>query len=108
MFERKREQEIVIEKNIEEVHEAVIKAVQNIKWFKLKAEDRATHTIDINVSVSLFAWGERMTVVLTDLGENKTQVKASSRSKLGTEVVAGSRNEKNVAKLIEEINKVLS
>jgi hypothetical protein len=103
MFHQNQKQDVIVNYNIDKVYWALLQAVEALSGFKLKNENRVTHTITINVSVSWFSWGELMDVSLADLGDNKTQINVSSGSKLGTEIVANSKNRKNIDKLMNSM-----
>jgi len=96
--------ELVAAHNIEETIEIVLKAVSDIKSFKVKKVDSEEHIIYVNVRMSMFSWGERLTVYLNKMDDNKTQLSFNSKSKLGTEIAANSKNKKNIEKLINAIN----
>ena len=57
--------------------------------------------------MSMFSWGERLTVYLNKMDDNKTQLSFNSKSKLGTEIAANSKNKKNIEKLINAINQYI-
>ena len=107
MFNKEQHQDIVVNYNIETVYDAVLNAVAGLSGFKVLNENRATHVININVSLSMFSWGETMTVSLNPLSEMQTQVFISSNSKLGTEIAGKSKNRKNVEKLVNALNSIL-
>ncbi len=97
--------ELTVAFNMEKATEVVLKAVNDIKSFKVTRVDSEEHIIYINVRMSMFSYGEKLTVYLKEIDENKTQLSFNSRSKLGTEFVANSKNKKNIERLIEAINK---
>ncbi len=99
--------ELVAAHNIEETIEIVLKAVSDIKSFKVKKVDSEEHIIYVNVRMSMFSWGERLTVYLNKMDDNKTQLSFNSKSKLGTEIAANSKNKKNIEKLINAINQYI-
>ena len=108
MFNKDKKEEIVLDYNIEKVKDAVIKAADKISSFKLRKIDETTHKIIIAVRLSFTTWGELMSVILNDLGEDKTQVIIESKSNLGTEIGASKKNLKNIEILIEEMKNCLA
>lgn len=88
------------------VYNAVIYAAQSIKY-KIKSADPNTHTIVIDVGMSLLTWGERMTVNLYQIEGGRTSVIFNSKSNLGTEIAANSKNKKNIEKLVNAIPQFL-
>lgn len=99
--------ELVIAHNMEEATEIVLKAINDVKSFKVKRVDREEHIIYANVRMSMFSYGEKLTVYLNKMDDNKTQLSFNSRSKLGTEIAANSKNKKNIEKLINAINQYI-
>lgn len=99
--------EYVVNHNMEETTEIVLKAIKDIKSFKVKKVDSEEHIIYVNVRMSMFSYGEKVTVYLSKRDENKTTLTFNSRSKLGTEIVAQSKNRKNIENLINAINKYI-
>lgn len=107
MFHQDQKQAVVVNYNIDKVFDAVIKAAESLSGFSVKNSNRLTHSISINVGMSLFSWGEQMTVSLNDLAENKTEIAFSSGSKLGTEFAANSKNRKNIDNLMNAMSNYL-
>lgn len=97
--------ELVVAHDIEKTTEIVLKAIDEIKAFKVKEIDSEEHIIYVNVRISMFSYGEKLTVYLKKLDENKTQLSFNSKSKLGTEIAANSKNRKNIENLIRAINR---
>lgn len=99
--------ELIVAHNMEKTTEIVLKAIQDIKSFKVKEIDSEEHIIYVNVRMSMFSYGERLTVYLKKIDENKTQLSFNSKSKLGTEIAANSKNRKNIENLIHAINQYI-
>lgn len=99
--------ELVITHNMEKTTEIVLKAIHDVKSFKIKKVDSEENIIYVNVRMSMFSWGERLTVYLNKMDDNKTQLSFNSKSKLGTEIAANSKNKKNIEKLINAINQYI-
>ena len=54
----------------------------------------------------MFSYGEKITVCFSKMDENKTILRFNSRSKLGTEIAAQSKNRKNIEeKKTEKLSK---
>lgn len=96
--------ELVIAYNMEKATEIVLKAIHDVKSFKVKKVDLEEHIIYVNVRMSMFSYGEKLTVYLNKIDDNKTQLSFNSKSKLGTEIAANSKNKKNIQLLINAIN----
>lgn len=96
--------ELVIAYDMEKAIEIVLKAIHDVKSFKVKKVDSEEHVIYVNVRMSMFSYGERLTVYLNKMGDNKTQLSFNSKSKLGTEIAANSKNKKNIQMIINAIN----
>lgn len=91
---------------IDAVFDAVLKAAGDMKY-TVSASDRLYHTVTLQVPVSLFSWGEKMTVNLYTIADGRTSVIVTSKSNLGTEIAAASKNKKNIEKLIQAMQKYL-
>jgi len=102
------EHEIVVSYNIEKVYDAVLQAVDSLSKFSVKSENRVAHVINISVGVSMFSWGESMSVTLKDLSDSQTEIRFTSGSKLGTEIAAGSKNKKNIETLMNAMTSFLA
>ncbi len=96
--------ELIITYNMEKATEIVLKAIDDVKSFKVKKVDSEEHIIYVNVRMSMFSYGEILTVYLNRMDDNKTVLSFNSRSKLGTEIAANSKNKKNIEMLINAIN----
>ena len=64
--------ELVITHNMEETTEIVLKAIHDVKPFKVKRVDSEEHMIYVNVRMSMFSYGEILTVHLNRMDDNKT------------------------------------
>ena len=95
--------EFTINHNIEDAFNIVLKAIEETRSFKVADTDANEYIIRVNVGMSMFSWGEKMTIWLEKIGEEKTIIYFDSRSKLGTEIVANSKNKQNIQKLINVI-----
>ena len=84
------------------VYNAVIFAAQSL-YYKIESADPSTLTICLSVSISFFTWGEKMTVKLYPIEGGRTSVIFTSKSNLGTEIAAKSKNKKNIQQLINAI-----
>ena len=93
-------QNLELNYSIDEVYEALIKGITSIKSFKLKSADHEHYFINVGVKMSMMSWGENLTVTLIKKADKKTEALFVSQSKLGTEIVAGSKNQQNISKLI--------
>ncbi len=100
------ESNIIYSQPIDAVFDAVVLAAQSLKY-NVKLADRASHTVTINIGMSMFTWGEVMTVSLFTINDGRTSVIFSCKSKLGTEIAANSKNKKNISKLTEAMQNFL-
>ena len=107
MFHQDQKQCVVVNYSLEKVFDAILKGAESLSGFSVKSSNRVTHSVSINVGMSLFSWGEKMTVSLKDLAEDKTEIVFSSGSKLGTEFVSNTKNRKNIDNLINAMSRYL-
>lgn len=108
MFHQDQKQGVVVNYNIDKVFDAVVKAAESLSGFTVKNANKLTHSISINVGMSLFSWGEQMTVSLNDVSEHKTEIMFSSGSKLGMEYAANTKNRKNIDQLMNAMSNYLT
>lgn len=107
MFKQDKSQSIVVNYNIDTVYDAIIKGVDRLSNMSVRNANKITHSVTINVSMSLFSWGEQMTVSLNDISDDKTEILISSGSKLGTEIAANTKNRKNINELMDAMSMYL-
>jgi hypothetical protein len=107
MFGAARTNNVVVNYNIDTVYDALLRAIPTISGFKVKDESRMAHRISVGIGASLFSWGELMAISLSEVGENKTGIEFSSQSKLGTEIAANSKNQKNIDNIIKALERTL-
>lgn len=88
------------------VFDAVFRAAQ-MCGFRVENADRYNYMIYISKGLSLWTWGERLTVAMGVIPDGRTGVTIVSQSKLGTEIAARRQNRKNVEKLVNMINQTL-
>ena len=84
MFHQDQKQCVVVDYSLEKMFDAILNGAESLSGFSVKSSNRVTHSVSINVGLSLFSWGEQMTVSLKDLAEDKTEIVFFSGSKLGT------------------------
>ena len=107
MFHQDQTRGVVVNYNIDKVYDAVLKGVEGLSGFTVKNNNRITHSITINVGMSLFSWGEQMNVSMIEISDNKTEIQFNSGSKLGTEFAANSKNRKNIDAVMNAMSKYL-
>lgn len=103
-------QAVIIDYNWEKVFYAIEKAIPNIKGMKIDKINKITKTITLKAGVSMFSWGENLTVSLNPLEEEKTSVSIISTPKTGV-MLGGAfdlgKNRKNINLILEEMSKYL-
>ena len=107
MFHKDQTLGVVVNYNIDKVYDAVLKGANELSGFTVKNDNRITHSITINVGMSLFSWGEQMNVSMMEISDEKTEIQFNSGSKIGTEFVANSKNRKNIDTLMNAMSNYL-
>lgn len=107
MFRSEQIQTVVVDYDINTAYDAIVKGVATLKDFTIKSADKDTHSICIDVGLSLWSYGEQITVSFNNTSDTKTEVKFVSCSKLGAEITAKSKNRQNIDALIDAMNKQL-
>ena len=87
---------------VEQVYTAIVYAAQSLRY-NVRVADAVTHSIQISFAMSLFSYGETMTISCYGIEGGRTSVMFNSKSNLGTEIGARSKNKKNTEKLIAVI-----
>ena len=72
--------------------------------FKVNTEDRLIGRITATTGMSLFSWGENVTVLVEKVDEKTTLVSIESSLKLGINVAGAHRHAKNFNALIEALS----
>lgn len=65
--------------------------------------DPAVGVIEANVSVSLFSWGEKLSISVTPK-DGGSSVSVESKSRLPVVLLDWGKNKRNVTKLLEQLN----
>jgi hypothetical protein len=68
--------------------------------FKLKSQDKVIGRITASTGVSLFSWGENLTIVVEKIDDRSTLVGIESGLKVGINLAGVHRHAKNFDKLI--------
>lgn len=87
----------------DEVFDGLVAVIPDI-GFSLKSQDRVIGRITATTGVSLFSWGENLTIVAEKIDEKNTLVGLESALKLGMNVAGAHRHAKNFDKLIEALS----
>ena len=97
----------------EHAFDAIINAIKNMKKTKIKSANKVLGRIVIKTGMSLFSWGELLTVTLEAI-DGKTKIEVISENKtfigtqgIGSQVTIGRKNKKNIDKLFNAISKCI-
>lgn len=88
------------------VFEKTQKAIEGA-GMKVKSADPLMGRIIASVGMSLFSWGEDVTVVVEKINDEQSLVKIESSLKIGINVTGASKHQKNFNKIIAELSKLL-
>ena len=70
----------------------------------LKSQDRIIGRIVASTGISLFSWGENLTIVVEKVDDSNTLVAIESALKVGLNVAGAHRHAKNFNRLIEALS----
>lgn len=70
----------------------------------VKSKDKVIGRVTASTGMSLFSWGENLTIVLQREGEGSTIVGIDSSLKLGTNIAGAHRHHKNFEKIISALS----
>lgn len=103
-------QDIVLDYPWESVFNAIETAIPKLKGMQISNVNKITKTISAKAGVSLFSWGENITITLIPIEDNKTKVSILSTPKTGI-MFGGAmdmgKNLKNINTIINEATKYL-
>ena len=88
------------------VFDAVVASVDDV-GFSLKSEDRVIGRVVASTGMSLFSWGENVTVVVEKVSDASTLVAIDSSLKVGVNLAGNHRHTANFEKLIAATSKRL-
>ncbi len=87
----------------DDVFDAVVAVIPTI-GFKLKSQDRVIGRITASTGMSLFSWGENLTIVVEKVEDRSTLVAIGSALKVSINVTGRHRHAKNFNRLIEALS----
>lgn len=92
---------IVVDFDRQTTWDAMLKALEKAKRGSIKVEsvNKTTGHILINIGVSLFSWGENVTININPIDEKQTEVTLTSGSKFA--LIDWGKNKKNITNLVE-------
>lgn len=89
------------------VYEALIKAVPTI-GFKLGKYDKSIGCITASIGMSLFSWGENVSIIIDKIDDNSTLVSIKSKLKVSINIAASHRHQKHFNEIVMATNKYLN
>ena len=89
---------------IDLMHKACINAINKNKRFSLVADDTSTGEIKARVGISLWSWGENVTISLNAESDTDTSLVISSNPVFKLTLVDYGKNRRNINTLLAAIN----
>jgi hypothetical protein len=100
---------VAVDYSKEEVLSAIEQAVPGIAGMRLERVDRITGHVVVKTGVSLFSWGENISLSVVEMSPSKSRISIISSPKTG--VIGGAfdmgKNRRNIEKIIETISEAL-
>jgi hypothetical protein len=90
----------------DDVFDGVVAAIPDI-GFSMKSHDRLIGRVTASTGMSLFSWGENVTIIIEKIDERSTLVGIESALKVGMNVAGVHRHAKNFDRLIESVSSCL-
>ncbi len=90
----------------EAVFDGIVTVIPNL-GMTVKSQDKVIGRITASTGMSLFSWGENLTIVVDRIDENSTLVGIESALKVGVNTAGNHRHMKNFNKLIETLSQML-
>jgi hypothetical protein len=108
-LDRKGTIEYLYPKN--EVYNALLEAISNIKGFKIEKKDESGGKVLVKAGVSIWSWGENIPISVIEIWSGRTRVEIVSTPKTGI-LFGGAldfgKNKENIELIINETSKILS
>lgn len=73
----------------------------------LKSNDKVIGRITASAGMSLFSWGENLTIIVEKIEDNSTLVAIESALKMGANLTGAHRHQKNFEKIISSLSQYL-
>lgn len=90
----------------DEVYDGLVKVLRQQK-FKIKNEDRVIGRVTASAGMSLFSWGENLSLSIQRVDEGNTILSIDSSLKFGGNFTGGHRHRANFDKIIMALSKQL-
>jgi hypothetical protein len=87
----------------DDVFDGIIAVIPAI-GLKLKSQDRVLGRITASAGVSVFSWGENLTIIIEKVDDKNTTVAIESSLKVGLNVAGAHRHAKNFNRIIEALS----
>ena len=92
--------------NYDAVFKGIIEVIPDI-GMSVKSQDKVIGRITASTGMSLFSWGENLTIVVEGVDEKSTIVGIESGLKVGLNIAGNHRHMKNFNKIIEALSRNL-
>ena len=93
------------------VFNAILQAIPTVKGMKVDNADKLQGRIVVKAGLSLMSWGENIPILLSEIAENRTQVKITSTPKTGI-LFGGAfdlgKNRENIEQILSATSRILS
>jgi hypothetical protein len=90
----------------EAVFDGLAKVIPSV-GMSLKSQDKVIGRLTASAGMSLFSWGENMTIVVEKIDENSTMIGIESALKVGINLAGAHRHQKNFNKIIAALSQHL-
>jgi len=90
----------------EAVFDSTLQAITNC-GMKVKSTDKVIGRITASVGMSLFSYGENITVIIESINDTTTSVGMESALKIGFNLAGAGKHQKNFDKVIAETSRLL-
>lgn len=87
----------------DDVFDGLVAVIPSV-GLKPKSQDRVIGRITASTGMSLFSWGENITIVVEKIDDSNTLVGIESALKVGINVAGAHRHAKNFNRLIEALS----
>ncbi|TCW00385.1 hypothetical protein [Biostraticola tofi] len=74
---------------------------------KIKNQDEILRRLTVSVGMSLFSWGENMTIVVTDVDDKSSIISIDSSLKFSPNIAGMHKHQKNFDKIIYSLSALL-
>ena len=88
------------------VYEKLLEAIHRV-GMSIKQKDEMLKRVSVSTGMSMFSWGENVSIVVNDIDDKTSVVSIDSSLKLGVNLAGAHKHQKNFDKIIYSLSDIL-